>query len=514
MQQMRGWILTLIALAVAAPFTDAQEAARAKKRRLRVYMRDGVMKDGVVVEKVRYRVLWVSQDEGRSWQPVTDSTVTLRNEVVTDTDIYAKVEVPDDGSYAFYWQNGKTMGSLTPAPRPGQWPSGVTRVFVDTQPPQVTAAIDMSSVRVSRQIRINIEAKDNDRLARFILWVKKAVGWTARHDVEAQNDAQGRFFLISVAGEGTSVFAVQAIDAAGNVSDEEPFEKPGSTVTLAAPGLWISIREHQVLGRHVRLYYRTDARVDPDTLRIWWTTDNGATWASLETTAGSDRQGTFVEGDVPADGQYGFTVTFTDIYGSEIPAPMAKAIPALGSIEVGRVSPTVGTPTERPADIARARRAYHQARWMFAQDKIKEAIAHLEEALEYWNNYPEALNDLGAAYSRIQEPERALQYFLASLKVQPSNPENHFNVASAMLDLGRVDPAHSYLIDAVRLMDRPNPRLAVRLGDALMGVARVHYKGGRKGNAVEAAGWVHRIRGVTKYHREASNTLLTTLRED
>ena len=421
MQQIRGWILTLIALAVAAPLTDAQEAARAKKRRLRVYMEDGVMKDGVPGEKVRYRVLWVSQDTGRSWQPVTDSTVTLRREVVTDTEIYAKVEVPEDGSYAFYWQIGQTTDSLTPAPRPGESPSGVTRVFVDTQPPLVTAAIDKRGLRVSRQVRINIEASDNDRLSGFMLWVKSPVGWNARPDVRAQNDAEGRFFLISVAGEGTNVFAVQAIDAAGNVSDEEPFEKPGSTVTLVTPGLRISISE-----------------------------------------------------------------------------------PPTG----------VGTPTERPADIARARRAYYQARWMFAQDKIKEAIAHLEEALEYWSNYPEALNDLGAAYSRIQEPERALQYFLASLKVQPSNPENHFNVASAMLDLGRVDPARGYLIDAVRLMDRPNPRLAVRLGDALMGVARAHYKGGWKGNAVEAAGWVHRIRGVTKYHREASNTLLTALREE
>lgn len=399
MQQIGVWILSLLAPACV------QDEAWIDSQKLRVYVHDGP-------ETVRapLKQLWVTTDGNATWQRVEETDIEWRGLVETDAEAYARVRVPRDGRYGFFWQTGMSQDAMSPAPEPGVWPAGVFRVVVETEArPVEPPPVEPPPVEPAGPLPVVVSPKGGD-------------AWIGGHSVLIKwvtPDADGRRAVLE----------------------------------------WRRTRE----GSWERV---ADGRDDTGSY-VW------------------------IVPDIESD-HVQFRVTVAGR--PSMPSPPISIRPG----------PTV--------DVAAAREAFARAEGLIARDKTAEAVVHLEEALRHWHNYPAALAALGAAYETLGETELALQHYVDAAAAEPSNPRHRYNVGHAMVRIHRAGEAIAHLADAVRLMDRRDPWLAVRLGDLLMIVARAARDAGTTETATEACGWVLKIPGATHAHRDAAGTMLAELR--
>jgi hypothetical protein len=122
-------------LSLLAP-ACVQDEAWIDSHKLRVYV-----ENGPASVRAPLKQLWVTTDGAATWRRIEEAGIERRGLVETDAEAYARVRVPHDGRYGFFWQTGSSQEAMTPAPEPGTWPPGVFRVVVDTPEEHVEPAV-------------------------------------------------------------------------------------------------------------------------------------------------------------------------------------------------------------------------------------------------------------------------------------------------------------------------------------------------------------------------------------
>ena len=397
-------------LSLLAP-ACVQDEAWIDSHNLRVYV-----EDGPASVRAPLKQLWVSTDGNATWQRVEETDIEWRGLVETDAEAYARVRVPRDGRYGFFWQTGTSVDAMSPAPVPGAWPIGAFRVVVDTAEEKIEPP----------PLKPHVPEPATPEMTPLVVSPKGGESWIGGHS---------------------------------------------KLIKWTTPG---------ASGRTARLEVRTSGE---------------APWQRVA----EDRDDTgfffWVVPDVEsAHVQFRVSVTATG-----------------GQTRTSVPSPPISIRPGPRVDIDAAQAAFKRAEGLIAREKTAEAVAHLEEALRRWHNYPAALAALGAAYESMGEPEAALQYYVDAVTAEPSEARHHYNVGHAMVRIDRANEAIAHLADAVRLMTRPDAALAVRLGELLMIVSRACFDAGAPEKATEAAEWVLKIPGGTRAHREAARLMIHSL---
>jgi len=85
------------------------------------------------------------------------------------------------------------------------------------------------------------------------------------------------------------------------------------------------------------------------------------------------------------------------------------------------------------------------------QDRVGEAVEHLQRALELRAGYPEAAYNLALAYTRQGRTEAAEAAYHQALQARPDFPEAHNNLANLLRGKGRSEAALGHYRQAVAL---------------------------------------------------------------
>ena len=127
--------------------------------------------------------------------------------------------------------------------------------------------------------------------------------------------------------------------------------------------------------------------------------------------------------------------------------------------------------TDRPKTID-AKYLLSQGNKSIARGAYSEAISFYEELLKIAPRQIVALNNLGAALSKLGRYKEAEQYFYQAIKVDPGFPDAHSNIGTMLLMKGQYADAESFFRKALKL----NPRFLdarVNLGMALAFLSRL-----------------------------------------
>lgn len=92
---------------------------------------------------------------------------------------------------------------------------------------------------------------------------------------------------------------------------------------------------------------------------------------------------------------------------------------------------------------------------LLQQDRLEEAVMHLEESLRLNPRGIPAQINLGNVYMRCGDPAKALPYFVEVMRLQPNHAESHNDLAGVLAALGNADEAFYHYDTALRL----NPKL-------------------------------------------------------
>lgn len=103
--------------------------------------------------------------------------------------------------------------------------------------------------------------------------------------------------------------------------------------------------------------------------------------------------------------------------------------------------PTPETPSQLPADIARARECLAEGEALLDQGKVEEALALLQEAVRLDPRYAPARNKLGVCYVRQGELEPARREFLAAIEIDPRFAPAYSNLGNLHQEAGRLEEA-------------------------------------------------------------------------
>lgn len=98
---------------------------------------------------------------------------------------------------------------------------------------------------------------------------------------------------------------------------------------------------------------------------------------------------------------------------------------------------------------------YNLARALNHQEKFDEAIKYYEEANKRNTRFPDWYLEMGIAYYRIKEYEKAKEAYLKSLKLKPDNPTAYSNLGAAYLLSGDQNKAEKAWLKAIDL----NPKM-------------------------------------------------------
>src|SRR5690606_24381044 len=101
--------------------------------------------------------------------------------------------------------------------------------------------------------------------------------------------------------------------------------------------------------------------------------------------------------------------------------------------------PTPETPSQLPADIARARECLAEGEALLDQGKVEEALALLQEAVRLDPRYAPARNKLGVCYVRQGEPARG--ELLAAIESDPRFAPAYSNLGNLHQEAGRLEEA-------------------------------------------------------------------------
>lgn len=89
----------------------------------------------------------------------------------------------------------------------------------------------------------------------------------------------------------------------------------------------------------------------------------------------------------------------------------------------------------------KARPHYHIGVILLEADRTEEAKMHFYEAVRLKTDYAEAYVNLGKSYVRLQDYQRAKDFFRTALLFSPKNVQAHFNLGVLYLEEGMDDDA-------------------------------------------------------------------------
>ena len=90
--------------------------------------------------------------------------------------------------------------------------------------------------------------------------------------------------------------------------------------------------------------------------------------------------------------------------------------------------------------------------WVLLQDdRLGEAVVHLEESLRLNPGVADTYNNLGAVYSRSGDSAKALPYFTVAIRLEPDNVEAHNNLGMVLGKLGDISKAVDHFESALRI---------------------------------------------------------------
>ena len=99
------------------------------------------------------------------------------------------------------------------------------------------------------------------------------------------------------------------------------------------------------------------------------------------------------------------------------------------------------------------------------QNNLPKASEYLQRAIALRPTYPEALNNLGIVYVRLQDLEKAEQMFKTGMEVAPNNDQAYLNMAR--LDMIKNDkPAARQVLEEL-LKRQPGNAAAAKAMDVL-----------------------------------------------
>jgi tetratricopeptide (TPR) repeat protein len=104
---------------------------------------------------------------------------------------------------------------------------------------------------------------------------------------------------------------------------------------------------------------------------------------------------------------------------------------------------------------------------LLRKDKVDDAIAQFQQALQINPGYAEAHNDLGAALLQQGKVDEAIAHYQQALQIEPGSGNAHYNLGNVLLRKGKVDDAIAQFQQALQI----NPDDADarnNLGDALL----------------------------------------------
>jgi len=166
----------------------------------------------------------------------------------------------------------------------------------------------------------------------------------------------------------------------------------------------------------------------------------------------------------------------------------------------------------RKANIVQARALYDRARVLHAQQRVTEARLKYQEAISAWPDFAEVYNDLGKLHSEQHETAKALEYFIRSRKVSPSDPIPVVNAARTEIELGLLDDALSDLRDAIALGMDGDERTSVLAGETLWSIAKTASLNKDDRRLRESCEMILRIRQAARPTRAKAEQMLEWLK--
>ena len=103
---------------------------------------------------------------------------------------------------------------------------------------------------------------------------------------------------------------------------------------------------------------------------------------------------------------------------------------------------------------------------LMRQDRLDEAIAWYQKALDICPDFAEAHNDLGVALFEKGQVVEAIAHYEQALKTSPSHTEAHVNLGNALLQKGQSDEAIAHYLTALAIQPH-NGKVLINIGNAL-----------------------------------------------
>lgn len=82
--------------------------------------------------------------------------------------------------------------------------------------------------------------------------------------------------------------------------------------------------------------------------------------------------------------------------------------------------------------------------------RLDEAEAAYNQAVDLYPEYINALNNLGNIFAEKREFKKSLTFYSRALTLNPDYPLSHYNLACALIELGRLDEAEAALLKVVQ----------------------------------------------------------------
>ena len=90
------------------------------------------------------------------------------------------------------------------------------------------------------------------------------------------------------------------------------------------------------------------------------------------------------------------------------------------------------------------------------QNQLQPAAGYLQKAIELHPAYPEALNNLGIVFVRLQNYAKAEEQFKTGIKLAPNNDQSYLNLARLYAMQNDRDKAREVLEELLRIQPQ-NP---------------------------------------------------------
>jgi len=159
----------------------------------------------------------------------------------------------------------------------------------------------------------------------------------------------------------------------------------------------------------------------------------------------------------------------------------AQIVRKIVFLAVFGLMPTVYVGCEHnEANTKQAQTAYDIGVTNFQNNRMREAIYHFEQALQFDPNYALAHNSLGLLYHSLKRYDDALRHYKKAIDIDPKMSEAKNNLASVYIDQGLYDKAIPLLQEALADLFYKTPFMAesnlgwalYKKGDIQEGISR------------------------------------------